>query len=201
MIGELVKERILQKIFNDAPDGATHYCIDDSSYFSFDDESGMWSKWGSNRWYAYFGPISSRLISRPPKQIKDLGDVTDTNVGEWSGEGFPPVGTVCEAVWLELPDGGGRDWTRCLLMGVYDDLVWINVHEYDSDGLYSGYPLTLRKDQIEFRPLKTDAEKEKERVVDMAWGRLKFVIGSNVERDKEIIGQLYDNGMLIDPDK
>ncbi|MGB2063585.1 MAG: hypothetical protein ACPHUL_00420 [Marinomonas gallaica] len=157
-------EAFIDSLFEGAPEDAEYYLPAESSYaegwIMLDGDSCKFCESGGSQWFDTIDTRGVRtLIPRPRKQ--------EVEQVPFDKDGIPPVGTMCEAVWLELPDGGAREWKQCLVMGAYDDLVWINVHEYDSDGLYSGYPLTLQKSSVKFRPLKTEAEKERERLEDL----------------------------------
>ncbi len=61
---------------------------------------------------------------------------------DWNGEGFPPVGTVCECA----PSG---IWMDCEVAGYYSERqVWVRWIEADH---FMSYPV----DEIQFRPIRT----------------------------------------------
>ena len=74
---------------------------------------------------------------------------------EWSGEDLPPVGTVCEMLV-----GDNLIGDRVLIMGYYNDLVWVTVQFWDDGVVYHGRhnTFTLTQD-LTFRPTKSDKEK------------------------------------------
>ena len=75
----------------------------------------------------------------------------------WNGTGFPPVGAECEVVWLELPDGGGRDFEPALIKGYFDALpgrqVWFSTGE--------GEDFVHLLANVDFRPIRTQAQTDR----------------------------------------
>ena len=71
---------------------------------------------------------------------------------EWDGTGRPPVGTECEAVWLEAPDGGDRDFERVIIKGYWENQVWFCTSH--------GEDFTHLLANVDFRPIRTDAQPE-----------------------------------------
>ena len=76
---------------------------------------------------------------------------------EWNGEGVPPVGAECEAVRLELPDGGGRDFEPALIKGYFYALpgrqVWFSTGE--------GEDFVHLLANVDFRPIRTQAQTDR----------------------------------------
>ena len=79
----------------------------------------------------------------------------------WNGTGFPPVGAECEVVWLELPDGGGRDFEPALIKGYFDALpgrqVWFSTGE--------GEDFVHLLANVDFRPIRTQAQIERTQLI------------------------------------
>ena len=70
------------------------------------------------------------------------------------GEGLPPVGTECEAVWLEMPDGGDRDFERVIVKGYWEKQVWFCAA--------SGEDFTHLLANVDFLPVRTQAQRERD---------------------------------------
>lgn len=100
----------------------------------------------------------------------------------WSGDGLPPVGTVCEAI---IADGfGSIPWTECTVIHHYDQSVAV---------AHGGGRLICWANQ--FRPIRTQAQieaEERSRECDKIYG-----IISRVERPgnkSDMAEALYDAG-------
>lgn len=94
-----------------APEGATHYdCREHvSPAFMRKNHNGSdWEYFGMRHWIMY-GQLSAdqeaKLIARPQP---------------WTGEGLPPVGTVCEYTDLH-----GLKWYGCEIIAYYGGHVWL----------------------------------------------------------------------------
>ncbi len=74
--------------WNKAPEGATHHCSARNAWFK-QDENDMWLAW-----QAYGRMHGEPLIGWCFCHAPDGKSVT---ARAWTGEGLPPVGTVCEA--------------------------------------------------------------------------------------------------------
>jgi hypothetical protein len=152
-----IRKRI--ELFEGAPEGATHYGLDGLFYRISENSAHYlnpftgWSKDSNGKDW-----LSKRLIPRPtPEELehiaeidsknKGLDDVTDTGDGEW----LPEVGEVCESMLINAGWGVGQ------LLYISDKLlVW-----QDSD---TKDETANRPEHRTFRPLKTEAEKERERL-------------------------------------
>lgn len=77
---------------------------------------------------------------------------------EWDGEGLPPVGCECE---FKANDGG---WGIGTVLCVGKNRIFWLCHE-------DGDEYTSEVNPREFRPIRSEADKKKERVVDeiMSW--------------------------------
>ena len=95
---------------------------------------------------------SYRKINMDEEQIVHYPPETRS---EWNGEGLPPIGTVCEMLV-----GDDLIGDRVLIMGYYNDLVWVTVQFWDDGVVYHGRhnTFTLTQD-LTFRSTKSDKEK------------------------------------------
>ena len=129
------------------PEGATHWL------------GGKFAKWINNEAIGVIGCFQGatwRKCSRGmPRQAIELPEAPQ----EWNGEGLPPVGCRCSATWLELPDGGCNDFCEVAIKGYFDGEVWLS----KVNGV--GYSEVLKVKDCEFRPLKTQQEKDREAFV------------------------------------
>lgn len=78
-----------------------------------------------------------------------------------SDEAYSPgVGTRCEAVWLDMPDGGDRDWTLVVFKGHYinsdgTEQVWFSVEA-------TGENIVRDVRDCEIRPRRTEKQKRRD---------------------------------------
>ena len=167
--------------WTEAHDDATHwdtatsiFCTSNCWWFGNQRIDNIQPNWGAERY-------TPRPVEPAPKA--------------WNGTGRPPVGTECEAVWLEAPDGGGRDFEPALIKGYFDALpgrqVWFSTGE--------GEDFVHLLANVDFRPLHTQAQREREEIIIDA---LRHV---DDPRDDEVhprqyfmdaLHTLYDAGML-----
>lgn len=73
---------------------------------------------------------------------------------EWDGEGLPPVGTVCEYMKRSL---AVKEWTECTI-----DYVGSSFIVYRD---CYGVELTAIKCDIEFRPIRSEADKKRDIII------------------------------------
>ena len=109
-------------------------------------------------------------------------------VDEWDGAGRPPVGCICEAVWLEPPDGGGIDFESVHIKAYFGSQVWFDSQSLDD--------VVCEIRDGEFRPIRTQAQREREEVIDCASKAIETAHGSDGSAYKEYCQTLYDAGML-----
>ena len=167
-----------------APEGATHYDPEDMGAPWMMETTRNWMfYWGSKKeWVEYaqkamLTRILARLVIRP--------DAPE----EWDGTGFPPVGTVCEGVWLEMPDGGDRDFEGMIIKGYYKKQVWFCTT--------SGENITHLAENVTFRPARTQAQREREGLIIIATRVLNH---DDVLTERHAAEALYDAGMLKLPE-
>lgn len=80
----------------------------------------------------------------------------------------PKVGQECEVSIRE------SEYNKCLVMGFFGELVWLNLHFYDDEGTFSGSRVSLYKSDLKFRPIKTERERQIDElclIIAGAWGK------------------------------
>ena len=102
-------------------------------------------------------------------------------------DGLPPAGCECQATWLELPDGGGNDFCDVIIKGYFGGEVWFSkVNGVD------GYSEVVNVADCEFRPLKTQDEKDREAFIEKAKSSIQLAkTGFTLE---EIFTNLFNAG-------
>ena len=75
---------------------------------------------------------------------------TEPATTAWDGTGLPPVGTVCEGVWLKMPGVGDRDFEGVIVKGYYKKQVWFCAT--------SGEDITQLTENVYFRPIRNRRE-------------------------------------------
>ncbi|WP_447651023.1 hypothetical protein [Pseudomonas abietaniphila] len=98
-----------------APADATHFSP------AFEDLVDLWAKTDGHTWM-YRGMSSDAWHVGPQPDSKERYIERP-----WSGEGLPPVGTVCE---FEVGKGSG-DWRECEVIAIKDDhaVCWIHLNK------------------------------------------------------------------------
>ena len=79
-----------------------------------------------------------------------------------NNENLPPVGSI-----RQMFMDGHLVGDQVLIMGYFDDLVWVTVQNWYDDGSYSGINQTFNINNIEFRPIKSDKEKWVDQAVEI----------------------------------
>ena len=160
--------------WTEAPEGATHW----------DTRGAVWCKhlhfWYYGRWNhegAIHDLAEDRYTPRPTEPAPTAWPTA------WNGTGFPPVGTKCEGVWLEVPNGGDRVVEVVIVKGYYKKQVWFCTT--------SGEDITHLTENVDFRPLRTPEQRERQSVIEQAFSKL-----SEFHDADQVLGDLYDAGML-----
>ena len=132
--------------WTEAPDQATHY---DCNANVFCTVNGWWSCKGKYYHMPYQMAAwgSERYTPHPVEPAPTA----------WNGTGFPLVGTKCEAVWLEVPDGGDRVFEGVIVKGYYKKQVWFCTT--------SGEDITHLTENVDFRPIRTQAQTDRTQLV------------------------------------
>jgi len=166
--------------WTEAPEGATHW----------DTRGAVWCKhlhfWCYGRWNhegAIHDLAEDRYTPRPTEPAPTAWPTA------WNGTGFPPVGTKCEGVWLEVPDGGDRVFEVVIVKGYYKKQVWFCTT--------SGEDITHLTKNVDFRPIRTQAQIERGRAIIIATRVLNHV---DVLTERHAAEALYDAGMLKLPE-
>ena len=171
------------------PEGATHFTeATVSKYEAF---------WANDiAWVLIDDMIEEYPAQGIPKYAVELPEADEKkmdyrnpllkNKQEWNGEGLPPVGCRCSATWLELPDGGCNDFCEVAIKGYFDGEVWLS----KVNGV--GYSEVLKVKDCEFRPIKTQQEKNREAFVNKALGLCPLIIPTGDIR--KLLEMSFDNG-------
>lgn len=134
-----------------APEGATHWepytplCA--ASWMMLKD--GQWFFWSVHGAWAYSARVSADRVAGMIKRPS----------GPWSGQGLPPVGTVCEVMYCE-------EWTECEIIAHFKQCAGMvaafTVDRGDGIKLLDSYR------EEEFRPIRTPeqiAAEEREKAI------------------------------------
>jgi len=103
----------------------------------------------------------------------------------WDGTGRPPVGCICEAVWLEHPDSRGRDFESVHIKAYFGSQVWFDSQSLDD--------VVCEIRDGEFRPVRTQAQREREELISAA---TEILNQDHVLTERDAAEALYDAGML-----
>ena len=98
---------------------------------------------------------------------------------EWSGEGIPPIGTVCEY------KAEGDEWRKCEVVAYYQSNV-VAVDVLNSIAVCEHFGLSL------FRPIKTYEQMKAEKRLLAIDEMNELILGWGVE--KRMLAVLYDAG-------
>lgn len=175
--------------WDEAPEGATHYCIGSTHDTVWRDLSGVDAKyWYQGEWHRHEGANSEFCLKygvfeeRPVQQA-------------WNGEGIPPVGSLCEV--KSTARGKERDWFKAEVK--YISPFTVVLDDFPTDWLLEG-EFVVHPNTVQFRPIKTKeqiaAEERKEAVDMMRWICEEWV-DSDLDRAwswDEIFGVLHDAG-------
>ena len=166
--------------WTEAPEGATHW----------DTRGAVWCKhlhfWYYGRWNhegAIHDLAEDRYTPRPTEPAPTAWPTA------WNGTGFPPVGTKCEGVWLEVPNGGDRVVEVVIVKGYYKKQVWFCTT--------SGEDIAHLTKNVDFRPIRTQAQIEREELIIIA---TRVLIHDDVLTEQHAAEALYDAGMLKLPE-
>lgn len=163
-----------------APDGATH--ANGAGVFLRENPSGLVSEFESGAWSL----TRSKLCDFNPSYLHQRPRQA------WTGEGLPPVGTVCEALWNTARD----EWFQVKIFGANEHgqpvFRWEDGPEKYQ---YQAGTLTGPMGHKHFRPLRTPeqiaAEEREKAIEEMAR------IGSMADTPKSIAAKLYDAGCRL----
>lgn len=128
---------------------------------------------------------ASNNTDMPCPNCKEIEDMKSDSK-EWVN-GLPPVGEVCEAMWLEAPDGGSREWCKVTYKRDFDSKVWFR-HGDDE--------IILHTFHVEFRPIQSERDKT---VTAAITGDTLAYCGANIDTYRSWAEDLFDRGMLSMP--
>jgi hypothetical protein len=130
---------------HNTPEGATHY------YFIGFNKLGYY-KLEKGEWYFWYnGSIWASIVDNDP--LYEATPLTVSEEPEWDGEGLPPVGTKCEALFIEHEHKGYGEF---LVLGYHGSYVWM---EYIGELSNTSKHYTAKVNLIKFRKPETEAEK------------------------------------------
>jgi hypothetical protein len=156
--------------WTEAPDQATHYdCIADV----FCTVDGWWHK-------NQYVPVENKDWGTDRYTPRPVESATTT----WDGTGLPPVGMECEAVIL-----ANKPRTVCFVGIKSSGSVVIE----GVDGEMKSY----QRSQVDFRPIRNQAQIERGRAIIIATRVLNHV---DVLTERHAAEALYDAGMLKLPE-
>lgn len=166
-----------------APEGATHHAIGDWVYkwFKKIDEDTL-DFWLGESWlrgvgtpaqtFAFYG--EENIVARPEA---------------WTGEGLPPVGTVCEFKFGEC-----NGWEEGMIMCIGEIMVFVRQINISGETSEAG----LRIDSLEFRPIRTAeqiaADDQSAQINRMINESLEGVAGVTIAQARTICSQLHKAG-------
>jgi hypothetical protein len=164
-----------------APEDATHWQPENSLLRAAWIKKEGWQHWfrleGQANWVEFKGALADlgTMIQRPAESPVP-----------WSGEGLPPVGTLCEVMNSTLDN---PDWERCtiLFMGKFKAV-------YESESCHERVADVSESWMIDFRPIRTPeqiAAEERQSAIDEMWSAYWH---PDVPTAKEALGLLYDAG-------
>jgi hypothetical protein len=134
-----------------ASEDATHY----SEYYGafvkpFDSDQWVVLRQGPKPIVTFMD--TGMLFERPNSSPEDAQPAAP----EWEGL-VPAVGDKCDAVWLEDPDGGSRDYEPVLIKGYFKAetmKVWFSTR--------NGEDIVRRMEHCNFRPLLTKEQRNRD---------------------------------------
>ena len=130
-----------EDIWKDAPEGAEYYHPESKSHrehwIKFIGDVRFYYTSINGEWEKDKFPLPLELYKKRPQP------------SQWNGEGFPPVGTVCEVKH-------GSKWLKCTIVAFVNSGNKTEViYQYDDDWSFVRY-------EDSFRPLRT----ERDRLID-----------------------------------
>lgn len=136
------------------PNDATHYIQHESSdHGNFYVEKECLYKELADTPRRWLKPAGGHLVVHPrPVEASSRSDEPPHYI--------PAYGTRCEAVWLDMPDGGDRDWTLVVFKGHYinsdgTEQVWFSVEA-------TGENIVRDVRDCEIRPRRTEKQKRRD---------------------------------------
>jgi hypothetical protein len=190
-----------------APEGATHFMhtekfvkwVDGVEWVFYASSGREWKKTHCNWMLKQYLNDGTFVLARPIKYVAPKTHPTDTQAAEsgaqisaeWDGTGLPPVGCECEAVHF-------NSWAH----------VKIVAHVRAIDGLQAVHQLVgynewnAYGEPSKFRPIRSQAEREREQTVDASLSIDNYPKGESrggMMSRREFCEKLYDSGMLRMP--
>lgn len=163
-----------------APEGATHYMPEGTAW-----TEGFWKKDEGNYFYSngewkfsHADPFrTDRLVARH---------------SEWSGDGLPPVGTVCELLWCST---SGR-YVGVIILAHDEAGAVYRFTDGEKKGDYGSEHQGMIGEFCNFRPIRTPeqiAAEEREHAVQKMMDDTTVLSGIHHNR-RLLCAELYDAG-------
>jgi hypothetical protein len=177
-----------------ASEDATHY----SEYYGafvkpFDAEQWVVLRQGPKPVVTFMD--TGIFIGRPNSSPEDVQPAAP----EWDGTGLPPVGTECV-----FSHPGVCGWVKCEVLAYHNSKVVVYT-EIPIFSDFNGYPNIEVDEELTFRKIRSQAEQEREKVVDSAKVVFDEVSDlftpTNNASLNALFNALYDAGMLRRADK
>ena len=161
--------------WTEAPEGATHW----------DTRGAVWCK---HLCFWYYGRWNYEVEIHDLTKDRHTPRPVEPATTAWDGTGLPPVGTECEVVI-----GALKPRTVCFVGIKSSGSVVIET----VDGELKSY----HRSQVNFRPVRTQAQRERDEFVDFAAraylsDRLESAPNLSGEQARKIAAFFYDAGML-----
>jgi hypothetical protein len=139
----------VESLFESAPEGTTHYGLDGLFYCL--DETEMYYSYVSRSWVAVpsGAELTENLIPRPAKKAPTIGDTPEQLKKGVQPEApyMPKVGEKCEYKYKNYKDA----FSVGVVKFIGDKIIVINNN--------SGYEKCYHIEYLDFRPIRTKAEK------------------------------------------
>ena len=144
------------------PDGAVECCrFVDEANIDFYDESGNWPIDCGEK----YGEIALKAVRKHTTPLEcekvtfeQYESALAASQPQWNGEGLPPVGCECEALF----DSGSSQWCRAKIIGHDDGRVvgrWI-------EGPKAYEILDYSSPHGAFRPIRSEADKKRDEAIN-----------------------------------
>ena len=121
-----------------------------------------------------------------PLSIRGAVELPEEPTQEWV-DGLPPIGCECEIKYFH--DNESK-WAKCYVVGETKDNKCLVINVYHDDSLHFAFK---KKGSLEFRPLKTQEQKDRETFIEWAKAGLHLNI-DDMGAAFKVVEQLADNG-------
>lgn len=182
-----------EEFWKGAPEGATHIIPE-----GFEDRCvTCWAKKLGGEWFYNYEGLRTSRANIQGWRLWDAGEkVVDLMIQrpapQWSGDGLPSVGTVCE---YRIKDGIWFPCTVKLILNPCPGSKW----QIIADCPHLEWDQLLDSKNCALRPIRTQAQieaEERDAAIDEMSG-WAGVTGLDMARERRILGRLYDGGYRL----